>query len=170
MVAIRHPTGGWRIAGREELEEEQMRSNVRTGAADDGTKEAELLDGKNPAEADPYFGILRNAKGESELDRSSLSISFEFLLASEWMPLCCGVVPSTRGRRWTSKQAERRGRSRVALVSIQLLLFLFASRLCFTVVVNRPDRPDLLLENYGKTCMPLTSLPSSSSSYFGAGP
>ena len=57
------------------------------GGADDGTKEAELLDGKNPAEADPYFGMLRKAKGESELDRSPLSISFGFLLSSEWMRL-----------------------------------------------------------------------------------
>ena len=52
------------------------------GGANDGAKEAELLDGKNPAEADPYFGMLWKAKGESELDRSPSWIGF--LLASEW--------------------------------------------------------------------------------------
>ena len=48
-----------------------------------GAEEAELLDGKNPAEVDPYFGMLQKAKGRSDLDRSLFSI---FGLDFFWHP------------------------------------------------------------------------------------
>ena len=110
--------------------------------------------------------------GMQKVSRNWIALRSRSRLNSFWHPSGCHfAVESFRQHADddgpVNKQRDVGGNG---LLSIQLLLFLFASRLCFTVVVNRPDRPDLLLENYGKTCMPLTSLPSSSSSYFGAGP
>ena len=56
-----------------------------TGAADDGTKEAELLDGKNPSEEDPYFACY----GSRKVSRNWIVLRSPFRLNSFWHPSGC---------------------------------------------------------------------------------